>query len=213
MEKTIILGKQGNQPFEIKGELVSRKHAEIIVSDNGEWLLRDLHSTNGTYVRNEQTGEMKRVGEVRITPMTFVILGSEGMLGCSFYAKQCLNYGDFKEELLYMRSKEEWFDGEEERLRKKYNLINILVRFAAAMAVLAISFLVTSDNSNLTMFIRFGVMGCAAYLVPFFYDVNKARKKMKSQKESFHKCPNPECSHVMSSNEIMDACCAKCHCH
>ena len=88
MEKTIILGKQGNQPFEIKGELVSRKHAEIIVSDNGEWLLRDLHSTNGTYVRNEQTGEMKRVGEVRITPMTFVILGSEGMLGCSIYATQ-----------------------------------------------------------------------------------------------------------------------------
>ena len=58
--KTIILGREGNQPFPIKDEFdgVSRKHAQITINDHGDWFLEDLDSANGTYIRDESTGEM-----------------------------------------------------------------------------------------------------------------------------------------------------------
>ena len=43
--KTITIGKQGDQPFEIKQEGVSREHAKLTINDNGGWMLEDLNSS------------------------------------------------------------------------------------------------------------------------------------------------------------------------
>ena len=69
--KQFILGTEGNQPFEIKQTGVSHQHARVTIGDNGVWTLEDLNSTNGTFVRDEN-GDMRRVGTLVITPMTFI---------------------------------------------------------------------------------------------------------------------------------------------
>ena len=53
--KTIVLGREGTQPFKIKNEDVSRQHAQITIDDHGEWVLEDLNSSNGTFIRNENS--------------------------------------------------------------------------------------------------------------------------------------------------------------
>ena len=76
--KTIILGKEGNQPFKINADAngVSRRHAQITITDSNEWYIEDLNSTNGTYIRDEKTGLLIPIaGKRRITPMTFIFLG------------------------------------------------------------------------------------------------------------------------------------------
>ena len=58
--KQILLGTEGNQPFKITQQGVSRQHARITIGDDGIWTLEDLNSTNGTFIRNEE-GEAQDV--------------------------------------------------------------------------------------------------------------------------------------------------------
>jgi pSer/pThr/pTyr-binding forkhead associated (FHA) protein len=48
---------------------VSRRHAEIAHSDGGEFVIRDVGSTNGTYVNR------KRIDEVQLAPGDEVQIG------------------------------------------------------------------------------------------------------------------------------------------
>jgi len=52
--ETIILGRKGDQPFAITADGVSSQHAKITI-DGDKWTLEDLHSTNGTFIRDEKT--------------------------------------------------------------------------------------------------------------------------------------------------------------
>ena len=52
MDKSVIIGKEGEQKFPIKNAGVSRHHARISIV-GGKWLLEDLNSTNGTFVNDE----------------------------------------------------------------------------------------------------------------------------------------------------------------
>ena len=52
MDKSVIIGKEGEQKFPIKNAGVSRHHARISLV-GGKWLLEDLNSTNGTFVNDE----------------------------------------------------------------------------------------------------------------------------------------------------------------
>ena len=124
--KTIILGREGTQPFKIKNEDVSRQHAQITIDDHGEWVLEDLNSSNGTFIRNEK-GDLVRVGRVNITPMTFICLGPDNSKGCFFYAKQVENYGDFREEYEYLTELEDEYDEKIEKLEEKEHTQKMIV--------------------------------------------------------------------------------------
>ena len=52
---TLVVGREGNQPFTITEEGVSRQHLQITVPDqvNGTWIVQDLGSSNGTFIQNE----------------------------------------------------------------------------------------------------------------------------------------------------------------
>lgn len=50
MNRQIIIGKEGNQPFAICDPKVSRRHAFLNVDDNGNMQLVDNQSTNGTFI-------------------------------------------------------------------------------------------------------------------------------------------------------------------
>ena len=75
----IIIGKQGDQKFPIKNAGVSRQHASITI-EGGHWILEDLDSTNGTFVRDDN-GLYQRVSRVEIKEDTMVRLGDESSNG------------------------------------------------------------------------------------------------------------------------------------
>lgn len=87
----IIIGKQGDQKFPIKNAGVSRQHASITI-EGGHWILEDLDSTNGTFVRDDN-GLYQRVSRVEIKEDTMVRLGDESSNGYAFMAHHVVEDG------------------------------------------------------------------------------------------------------------------------
>jgi len=68
--KTIYIGKGTDNDYVANDSTVSRKHASITVTDDGRIVLKDLNSTNGTFVNG------KRIqSEVVLQPNDVVLLG------------------------------------------------------------------------------------------------------------------------------------------
>lgn len=73
--KTIRIGRNWDQDYSIRDDSVSRRHAELVMT-NKEWVLTDLKTTNGTYL---VTGEEKQtVGSTIVTPEDRVYFGAVG---------------------------------------------------------------------------------------------------------------------------------------
>lgn len=212
--KTIILGREGNQPFPIKDEFdgVSRKHAQITINDHGDWFLEDLDSANGTYIRDESTGEMLPVTKKRmISPMTFILLGPDNSKGCCFFAKQAKSYGDFTEEREYLIAKEEEFDRKDSELEsniKKMRIVGPIMIFLLGFLITCIPSINDMLGGN-AMTIRICLAPLAG-LVPVFYDGSARKRDLKEERERWHHCPNPCCSNRQTSKEIKNMRCSKC---
>ena len=52
------LGRDRNMQIPLRDANVSRSHAELIY-DNGRWILRDLGSTNGSFINGQRVGQME----------------------------------------------------------------------------------------------------------------------------------------------------------
>jgi len=52
-----------------EGGYVSRQHAEIYQDASGQWFVKDLGSTNGTYLRSSETGQYQRLPSNQPTPI------------------------------------------------------------------------------------------------------------------------------------------------
>src|SRR4051812_11120594 len=52
-DDTVTIGRDAANDLMVEGNLISRRHAEVIWSDDG-WFVRDLGSRNGTYVGGEK---------------------------------------------------------------------------------------------------------------------------------------------------------------
>lgn len=72
--RTIHIGKEGNQPFKITAPTVSRHHAELDIYDNGEMILRDKLSTNGTFIKM-RNGDFRRLQEMKVSKGNTVRFG------------------------------------------------------------------------------------------------------------------------------------------
>lgn len=51
--KTLSIGRSGDNHLIIKNEKVSSKHCQIKMMDNGDLLIEDMNSTNGTFVNGK----------------------------------------------------------------------------------------------------------------------------------------------------------------
>lgn len=212
--KTIVLGREGDQPFPIKAEIngVSRRHAQITINDNGDWYLEDLGSSNGTFIRDEKTGEIVPVlGKKRITPMTFIFLGPDNSRGCCFFAKQADKYGDFTEEHEYLISKEELMDEKTDRLESDIKKIRIIGPISILITVFLITGIPTINNllGDYAMQIRIALSSMSG-LVTALYDGTAKKRQLQEELERWHYCPNPCCSNKLTSKEIRDMRCSKC---
>ncbi len=209
--RKILLGKEGNQPFKITARGVSRQHAQITIDDQGNWNIEDLNSSNGTYIRRERDGKMVRVGNMNITPMTFICLGPDNSQGCSFYARQVLpeNYDRYDHEFQYLMKKTDEFDKRQEKVDKTIKRFR-WVTPAVNTLVVGASFPlqdVLGTMGNMT-FLRVGTI--LASLVAVLYDGAGARRKVEKERELFMHCPNPLCDHKLRPADVRNYKCPKC---
>lgn len=209
--RTITLGKEGDQPFPILADGVSRQHAQISITDTGEWILEDLESSNGTYIRDEVSGKLSRIAKVGITPMTFVCLGLDNAKGCSFYARQVVseNYGKFTEEYEYLNDLEDHFDRQLQQIEQKSKTLNI-VKTVLPVALLALSFVIVPGMGPVSWIIRGVASAVPTVLILLFYNPADMRKKAIERHDRFVHCPNPCCPGKLTAKEIRNMRCSKC---
>lgn len=211
--KTITLGKMGDQPFKIKGIGVSKIHARVTIDDYGQWILADAGSTNGTFIRNEFTGDLMRVGQggVQISEMTFIVLGADNSAGCCFYAKQLIAPGDFVDEHIYMRNKKLEFDQEEERVAKNAKWVRLTIFIVMFIFTIGTVFWqVAKPESTGMMFHVYRGLSLLTMGATTFYDAQGKRSKIMKKRKKFNQCPNPECDHRLSNDAIENLKCAMC---
>ena len=209
--RTITLGKEGDQPFPIKADGVSRQHARITITDSGEWILEDLNSSNGTYIRDEADGTLSRIAKVSITPMTFVSLGPDNAKGCCFYARQILsdNYGKFTEEYEYLNELEDRFDQQIRQIEQKVKTLNI-VKSVLPVALLALSFVIVPGMGPVAWIIRGVASAVPTVLILLFYNPADMKKAAIERHDRFTHCPNPCCPSKLTGKEIRNMRCSKC---
>lgn len=213
--KTITLGKLGDQPFKIKGIGVSKIHARVTIDDYGQWILADAGSTNGTFIRNESTGDLMRVGQggVQISEMTFIVLGADNSAGCCFYAKQLIAPGDFVDEHIYMRNKKLEFDQEEERVAKNAKWVRLsifVIMLLFTLGTVVWQAIDDSPKSTSNMFWVYRGISLLTMGATTFYDAQGKRSKIMKKRKKFNQCPNPECDHRLSNDAIENLKCAMC---
>lgn len=210
--KAILLGRQGNQPFKIddNADGVSRQHAQVTITDNDEWYLEDLGSSNGTYIRDENTGEMILVkGKRRITPMTFIFLGPDNSKGCCFFAKQADRYGDFTVERQYLVSKDEELTAKKKQI-EKLNSNLTLIKTILPFIIFGLSLVLVPGAGTLQMLIRMGASAIPSALIQILYNPKVKENEIKDLREKFSHCPNPCCSNKQTVKEIRNMRCSKC---
>src|SRR5215472_1738689 len=71
IKDSAVIGRDESAGVRVDSVVVSRRHAEVFF-DNGTWWLKDLHSTNGTYVQGD------RIDELVLTHTTAFNLGRNG---------------------------------------------------------------------------------------------------------------------------------------
>lgn len=214
MPTTIILGKEGTQPFRITNNCVSSKHAKITISDKGKWYLEDLGSTNGTFFRKETDSQLIRIGngQFEITPMTFICLGPDNIQGCRFYARQALkeNHGDYSEEYRLLGDIYDRYTNQLQKIETNTKLIRWAGQGINAI-LLAVSFCI-SDNPNsqksMYLILRCGI--AATTFATMLYDGAASKKKLEEKRKRLCKCPNPACNHILTPDEINDMRCQIC---
>ena len=73
--ETVTIGRSRSCDLSLRSPDASRRHAEILLAASG-WLVRDLDSTNGTFVNGE------RVGERALQPGDRIEIGSDAITYC-----------------------------------------------------------------------------------------------------------------------------------
>lgn len=195
--ETIILGRKGDQPFAITADGVSSQHAKITI-DGDKWTLEDLHSTNGTFIRDEKGG-VRRIVKVDITPQTFIYLGPKSSEGCFFYAQQVKTPGDFHTEYHFMNEKLKEL---ELRVKKEERLSWVIKLTTFTLTIVLIC--VINDIQMMR------VVAMISPLVTLLYDPRKRIKKIREKFARFFDCPNPKCSNNLSKTSIENRRCPEC---
>lgn len=217
--KTIILGREGDQPFRIADERsqVSRRHAELTMTDGGEWYLKDLNSPYGTYVRDEESGNWIRIGNnQRINQMTYIKLGGDRGKSCCFFAKQIVNPGQFQKEYHYLVGKKQEFDIQLKQIEQFKNWLNIgkIVISVICLGVFALYFADNVSAGANGAIIRMALISIVppaiVQVIQSIYNPTKRINEIKEKRKKFLFCPNPACGRKLTDDEIEAGTCGKC---
>ena len=218
----VIIGRTGTQwfPIEDKQWNVSGEHAEIDVNPKtGIWTLKDLDSKNGTYIRDETTGQLRRVSQIKINPMTFICLGGDNKHGCCFYARQIEHPNDrFREEMRYLKRKDDEFEQETTKVKKKLKNIRVWQALASAVSMFLIYVFANKIDELFDMLLGFSIPNATLMrmivvvplIVVIFEWIRSKIDKLEDinkRRELFNQCPNPQCSkHIPHKSRSFHQC-------
>ncbi len=208
MDKSIIIGKEGAQKFPIKNAGVSRHHARISIV-GGKWLLEDLNSTNGTFVRKAD-GSFLRVATIYINEDSVIRLGDESANGYSFMAHHAFEPDpeNYAYEFNILRNMRNSFKKQREQManRQRYKgLIQILL----SMMLIGITFIPGIKNNIQMMILRVGML--VPPLWNFFSSGKNKMQKVYERQQHILICPR--CGRPLSDFEIDKQQCMVCKAH
>lgn len=207
--KTIILGRDGTQPFKIENEGVSHQHARVTKHDGGAWMLEDLDSTNGTYVRNDD-GEFEKIKKCLIDKNSVVRLGGGTMHSLTFWANRLTvaedsNYGYEFSQISQMN---EAFTGRIEQETNKLRMKRFMP-IAISIIVTVLSYVIPATPSIQMWILRIGMQ-----LGPIYSALCIKNDKiidLMNKKKKLITCPM--CGRPLSDFEIQQRLCLACKAH
>ena len=123
MKKEIIIGRSGNQPFEITDPKVSRVHAKLVIREDGTMRLTDENSPNGTFVRMKN-GEFKRITELDPVTKTMTV-----RLGPKLTYKVGELIPEDKTDITQLKYLEEYYESNRIKYENSINKINSMRTF------------------------------------------------------------------------------------
>lgn len=203
------LGRDHDAPIAIpeKHASVSHSHATITIDkQTGKWTLKDLDSTNGTYIGVD--GEFRRIASVEITPDTWIRLGEEGHRGYYFKARRVLRPNDYREDFEDIKDTYQELEQAKEKLDSMRKNLKFLTPLLMAFGWGISSLPGIRENFNAVR-VAFMIPGCVA---PFIQEafLKKLNNKVKDlQKELI--CP--KCRRMLSRDDIMNKEHLYCHAH
>lgn len=206
-----IIGRNHTTPFAIDESktAVSGSHVKITVSDDRKtWMLEDLNSANGTYVRGAD-GEFRREYKCHITEDTVIRLGDVGFTSFTFMAHRVIeqNQGNYNYEFarlrrLYNNLKQEIAD--RESINKSHRN---LAKYAPIVG-LGLSFAIPMDYTWSMMGVRMAIVVptfCVSWLTSG--DADKL-KEILNRKAKLMVCP--KCGVPLSDHFVVNRFCPSC---
>ncbi|MBR2167393.1 MAG: FHA domain-containing protein [Paludibacteraceae bacterium] len=210
----LIVGREGNQPFVITNAGVGRQHLQVTIpaSMDGDWIVKDLNSTNGTFVQEEDGSFRQLLGEERLRWDSVVRMGPANVMGYTFWLCQLLQT-DPKDFSYQFRKLHKMLDDcadekvriEEETKNQRQRMIYL--RVGLTLAVVIIAAVVFED-----MIIKMIGMTVAGALVQLI-DLKKEKPKMSRDYKLFMRCPNGACGKPLSEHDIRNGLCPYCKAH
>lgn len=207
-----IIGLRHPESIQIppKHNAVSGQHACITITDNGEWILEDIGSTNGTYVVDAD-GQLRPVSKMRITPSTTIQLGPPTVNGYRFTASFVNK--DLDPAWQFLQSNFMLYKQQEEKLKSRAKITGWIQKLGGILAMLPVWFLTglipNQDPMNLTL-IRMGSMAVVPAIVGFICDFALRDREKVLRRRKGLVCPNPACQRPLSDHDIEYGACPFC---
>lgn len=213
---TLVVGREGNQPFTITEECVSRQHLQVTVPDqmNGIWIVQDLGSSNGTFIQKEDGSFEQMTGMCQCTWDTVVRMGPDNMHGRTFWLCQLVQTdpNDFSMQFAKLnrmldqsaQEKQDWID-EQERIKRRSAIIKAVV---TGVVSLGLCFLLPEGWGMA----RFALMPVVAVIIPTFF-MGKIKPAPMKDYKAFLRCPNGKCDRPLSEHDIRRGQCPACRAH
>lgn len=209
MADTFILGRSPQSPIQIPATAqgVSGQHAKITITNSGEWVLDDLDSANGTYVRNDN-GDFTRVHSVTISPESIIRLGF-GASSYTFMAYR-VNSEDtgYTREFQHLRHQLKKQVEKESQVESEADRHGWISRLAG-VAVMGICFALPLVGLDVDMTTRLMLTAAAPAIAGILFKGDKERlKEIRRRRSKVLVCPN--CGYPISEFEIEQGGCRSC---
>lgn len=208
MKQTIIIGRNGDQAFKINADGVSQRHAEITIAD-GKWYLRDLGSTNHTYIRNSD-GTYTMIGSMAIAENTVIRLGSNDIHGFTFMAHRVIAAEeDFSYEFAELTRLKRECEEREQAVAAKIETHGWISKGAGVIVMMLLGIIGYLDLFDISITARYICISFAPLLVGFLF---KSDKHLTTAARNIRKnvliCP--KCNRPLSDYEIEKKQCLVC---
>jgi hypothetical protein len=209
--KEYIIGRCAASQIKIPAdsEAVSSQHAKITIDDNGCWMLSDLHSTNGTFMRDDN-GEFQRVFTKQILESDVIRLGNGGANSFIFMAHRVIAPDDtylyeFKQLRLLLRRQRERESKQEHKIE-----LNGWISKTSGLVIVFLCWLIGMVNGiNVDPNFRYLLIAFAPIIVGLIF--NGDRKKLIAlRKKREHILICPRCGRPISEFDIEQGQCSRC---